>query len=81
MRPATSFSRLRSLSDRGNLRKEFYEETPLPQQLDVFPSLLISYIDVDKMHVCRRSAALFFPDARLTRRPSPIDVALKVGWS
>ena len=41
MRPATSFSRLRSLSDRGNLRKEFYEETPLPQQLDVFPSLLI----------------------------------------
>ena len=33
------------------------------------------------MRVCRRTAALFFPDARLMRRPSPIDVALKVGWS
>ena len=40
-----------------------------------------SYIDVDKMRVCRRTAALFFPDARLMRQPSPIDVALKVGWS
>ena len=42
---------------------------------------VISYIDVDKTRVCRRTAALFFPDARLMRRPSPIDVALKVGWS
>ena len=33
------------------------------------------------MRVCRRTAALFFPDARLMRQPSPIDVALKVGWS
>ena len=45
------------------------------------PRGFYSYIDVDKMRVCRRTAALFFPDARLMRRPSPIDVALKVGWS
>ena len=33
------------------------------------------------MRVGRTAGAIFFPDARLMRRPSPIDVALKVGWS
>ena len=32
------------------------------------------------MRVSRRTAALFFKYARLVRQPSPIDVALKVGW-
>ena len=43
--------------------------------------VLYSYVDVDKMRVCRRSTALFLMDAQLMCRPSPIDIAFKVSRS